>query len=114
MQYFIVNSAGNGSEAVNFATDDEGARGMTRGDRVLLYQVRGEADAERILFTAWGEVDRLGHEGDEATAHLKAVSSLKRPVSSTELRSDPRRSREAGIQPVTADVFNGVIARSRR
>ena len=76
-------------------------------------QVKGNAHhAEQS--EAWGEVERLSADGNEGIVHLKAVSPLKRPVPFSELRSDPRRNRDADVQPVSAEVFNLVLARSRK
>ncbi len=114
MRYFWVQTVERGAADVRFPRDDEEARATARGDRVLFYQLRGDGESRRGLFVAWGEVERLSTEGDEGRVHLKAVTPLKRPIPFGELRADPRRNREAAVQPVSAEVFNVVLARSRR
>ena len=114
MRYFMARTEERGSRDVRFGAADDETRAAARGDRVLFYQVRGEGEATRGLFVAWGEVERLSADGNEGIVHLKAVSPLKRPVPFSELRSDPRRNRDADVQPVSAEVFNLVLARSRR
>ena len=114
MQYFIARTEGTGSAEVRFTVEDEATRTMTRGDRIVFYQVRGEGDAERGVFVAWGEVDRLSGADGEGVAHLKSVLPFKRRVPFTDLRADPRRGRAAALQSVPAEVFNVVLSRSRR
>jgi hypothetical protein len=114
MHYFIVRTDAAGEAEVRFPVSDEAVRGITRGDRVAFYRLAGEGDGARGAFVAWGEVERLRTEGEEGVAQLKAVTPLRRRVPFAELRSDPRRNREARIQPVSADVFNLILSRSRR
>lgn len=114
MRHFIARTNNSGSAEVRFSADEEAMRGIARGDRIVFYQLRGEGDTQRGLFVAWGEVERLGAAGAEGVAHLKAVMPLKRRVPFSELRADPRRRRDAPVQPVPAEVFNLVLSRSRR
>ncbi len=114
MQHFIARTNGRGASEVRFPLQDDDTRGIARGDRVLFYQVQGQGEAERGVFVAWGEVDRLGAEDDEGVAHLKTVVQLRRRVPFGDLRADPRRARDRAVQPVSADVFNLVLARARR
>ena len=114
MQHFIARTEGAGSAEVRFTVDDEATRTMTRGDRIVFYQVRGGGEAERPVFVAWGEVERLSGADGEGVGHLKAVLPLKRRVPFTELRADPRRGRASAMQSVSAEVFNVVLSRSRR
>ena len=114
MRYFLAQQDGADLGAVRFDAAGAGLRFMTRGDRVLFYQLRGEGDAAHGVFVAWGEVDRLSHEGETGVAHLKAANSFKRRIPFSELRGDPRRNREATVQEIPAEVFNQVLARSRR
>lgn len=116
MRYYMTQTDDSGAPEVRFAATDEATRAMTKGDRIVFYQVRGEGDAARGVFVAWGEVDRVSAEpdGDGGVAHLKAVSTLGRRVPFSDLRTDPRRNREAELQAVSAEVFNQVLARSRR
>ena len=114
MQYFIVRSDGAEHPSVRFAPDDEHTRGIAPGDRLLFYTLRGDGEAERGTFTGWGEVERLGHEGEEAVAQVRSLTQLKRRVPFSELRAEPRRDRTATIQPVLPEVFNVVLSRARK
>lgn len=114
MQYFIVRTDDTGSTEVRLDGGDAPAQGMTRGDRVVFYQLRGEGEAARAVFVAWGEVERLSTDGDSGVAHLHSVTPLKRRVPFADLRSDPRRGRTAVVQPVPAEVFNQALAHSRK
>jgi len=114
MRHFIVRTEGTGAEEVHLTAHDDETRAMTRGDRILFYQVRGEGEAERGVFVAWGEVDRLSAGDDTGVAHLKQLIALKRRVPFSELRGDPRRDRAAEVQPVNAEVLNLVLSRARR
>jgi hypothetical protein len=114
MRCYMVQTDSRGEAEVRFTAEDDETRAMTRGDRIVFYQLRGDAGAERGLFVAWGEVDRLNAEDGEGVAHLRSVTTLKRPVPFSDLRADPRRGRTAPVQPVSAEVFNLVLSRSRR
>ncbi len=114
MQYFIVRTDAAGSAEVRLEADDSPAQGMTRGDRVVFYHLRGEGESARAVFVAWGEVERLSTDGEGGVAHLHDVTPLKRRVPFADLRSDPRRGRTAAVQPVPAEVFNQVLAHSRK
>jgi hypothetical protein len=114
MRHFIVRTEGNGVQQVQITAQDDETRAMARGDRILFYQVRGEGESARGVFVAWGEVDRLSANGESGTVQLKALHTLKRRVPFSELRGDPRRDRDALIQPVNAELLNLVLARSRK
>lgn len=113
MRYYMARTDDGGSDTLQITPRNAEMRAMAPGDRVLFYQLRGEGDAERGTFVAWGEVDRLRAEGDTGVAHLKSVSALKRRVSFSELHAVPRRAAE-DVQPVPADVFNLVLSKARR
>lgn len=114
MQCFMVQTDDTGAPEVRLPAGDASMRGIARGDRVVFYQLHGDGDAQRGVFVAWGEVDRLGAEDAGGVAHLRAVTPLKRRVPFSELRADPRRSRDATVQPIPAEIVNLVLARSRR
>lgn len=114
MRHFIVRTEGNGSAEIRLAARDDETRAMTRGDRILFYQVRGNGEAERGVFIAWGEVERVSADGESGVAHLKQLIPLKRRVPFAELRGDPRRDRTAVVQPINAEVLNLVLARAQR
>ena len=114
MQCFIARTATHGEAEVRFSAEDETARGIASGDRVLFYQVRGDEGSPRGLFVAWGEVERLSGDGGEGVAHLKSVAPLKRRVPFSDLRSDPRRGRDAAVMSVPNEVFNVVLSHSRK
>ncbi len=96
-------------------TAGEGERGLQLGDRVLLFELRGEGSAVRGAFFAWGAVDRVGAGAEgQPVAHLRPAVTFKRRVAFGDLRSDPRRGREGVVLPITAELFNQVIARSHR
>lgn len=114
MRHYIAKTETTGAQTVSLTAHDDETRAMTRGDRIVFYQIRGEGEDERGTFVAWGEVDRLSADGDQGTVHLKALHSLKRRVPFSDLRGDPRRDRNADVQPVNAEVVNLVLARSRK
>jgi hypothetical protein len=114
MRHYIARTDDAGSQTVNLVAQDDETRAMAKGDRIIFYQIRGEGEAERGTFVAWGEVDRLSADGDQGTVHLKALHSLKRRVPFSDLRGDPRRDRNTDVQSVNAEVVNLVLARSRK
>lgn len=114
MRHYIVQVAGDATSDVHFTAPDDETRAMAKGDRIAFYQQHGDAKPKRGVFVAWGEVDRLGNVDGASVATLKGVQSFKRRVPFAELRSDPRRGRDGAILHVSAEVFNVVLAKSRR
>lgn len=84
------------------------------GARVLLYDERGEGDAAKAAFTGWGDVERVTPGEDAYAVRLRAHTAFRPRIPFADLRSDPRRDRQAQVQPASAEVFNTVLARSRR
>jgi hypothetical protein len=81
--------------------------------RVLFYEVRGDDNAKGTL-TGWGSVDKLSPSEDRVTVSLRDYTAFKRRVPFTDLRADPRRDRDAEVQPISVDVFNTVLSKARR
>ena len=90
------------------------AAGLERGARLLFYELRGEGDDARGYVTGWGEIERLSLAEGTVAIQLREFIALKRRVPFAELRADPRRDRAAAVQPVSADLFNTVLSKSRR
>jgi hypothetical protein len=88
--------------------------GLERGARLLFFEVRGDGEAARGYATGWGEIDRLTAADGTVTVQLREYTALKRRVPFTDLRADPRRDRTAPVQPISLDVFNTVLSKSRR
>ena len=107
-----VEQSPDDSRTVSFP--EASAAGLERGARMLFYELRGDADAARGYVIGWGEVERLSATNGVVTVQLRAFTALKRRLPFAELRADPRRDRAAVVQPVSADVFNTVLARARR
>ena len=96
------------------AIPEADAAGLERGARMLFYELRGEGEAARGYATGWGEIDRLSAADGTVTVQLRDYTAFKRRVPFADLRADPRRDREAAVQPVSVDVFNTVLSKSRR
>ncbi len=112
--FYMVRADPQSAETLRTA-EAAGQRQIQVGDRVLLYELRGEGPAARGSFFAWGAVDRAGSGGDDGPAvSLRPLVSFKRRVPFADLRADPRRGREADVLTITAELFNQVIARSHR
>jgi hypothetical protein len=87
---------------------------LERGARVLFYELRGEGEGAKAYGTGWGSIERLTAADGSVSVTLREFIAFKRRVPFSELRTDPRRDRDADVQPVTLEVFNAVLARARR
>ncbi len=87
---------------------------LERGARVLFYELRGEGEQAKGYITGWGDIERLSTSDGTTAVQLREYVSFKRRVPFSELRADPRRDPAAEVQPVSAEVFNAVLAEARR
>ena len=90
------------------------AASLERGARILFYELRGEGEQTRGYITGWGDIERLSAADGTTAVQLREYVSFKRRVPFSELRADPRRDPAAEVQPVSAEVFNAVLAKARR
>jgi hypothetical protein len=110
---FLVRLATAPNEERSFTLPSPAAGTLERGVRVLFYEVRGEDNTKGTL-TGWGSIDKLSPSEDTVTVSLRDYVAFKRRVPFTDLRADPRRDRDAEVQPITADIFNTVLSKARR
>ena|SRR5215211_6240032 len=110
---YLVRIAAAPDEERSFALPAASAAALERGVRILFYETRGDDNTKGTL-TGWGSVDRLSPFEDSVTVSLKDYTAFKRRVPFTDLRADPRRDRDAEVQPISADVFNTVLSKARR
>lgn len=112
--FYMVRADPQAAETVR-AGVAAGQRQLQPGDRVLLYDLRGDGPSAKGAFFGWGAVDRAGGGGDgEPAVSLRPFVGFKRRVPFGDLRADPRRGRTAEVLTITAELFNQVIARSHR
>jgi hypothetical protein len=110
---FLVRVASALDEAQSFVLPASAAGALERGTRVLFYEARGDDGAKGTL-TGWGNVDKLSPSEETVTVSLRDYTAFKRRVPFSDLRTDPRRDRDAEVQPISADVFNSVLSKARR
>jgi predicted RNA-binding protein with PUA-like domain len=92
-------------------------RGMQKGDEVLFYHsgedkaVVGIAQVTRIAYA-----DKTAKEGEWSTVDLAPIKPLRRPVTLSEIKKNPRlkkmplvRLARLSVSPVTADEFQIII-----
>lgn len=87
---------------------------LERGVRLLFFELAGEGEDAKGRFVGWGDIDRISAEDDQVSVQLREYHPFRPRISFTELRVDPRRDRAAEVQPVSAEIFNTVLARARR
>jgi hypothetical protein len=110
---YLVRITSGPTEERSFALPASSAAALERGVRVLFYEARGEDNTKGTL-TGWGSIDKLVPSEDSVTVSLRDYVAFKRRVPFTDLRADPRRDRDAEVQPINADVFNTVLSKARR
>jgi hypothetical protein len=96
-----------------FALPATAANALERGTIVLLYEARGD-DSTKGTLTGWGNIDKLIPSDESVTVSLRDYVAFKRRVPFGDLRADPRRDRDAEVQPISIDIFNTVLSKARR
>lgn len=112
--HFLVRLEQPLDESHTVVLPEAAAAGLERGSRLLFFETR-EADGNaKGTLTGWGEIERLAAENALVSVQLREFSPLRPRVPFSDLRSDPRRDREAICQPITPEVFNTAMSKSRR
>lgn len=111
---FLVRLATAPEDGRTITLPTEAATPLERGMRVLFYERRGEGDTARGSLIGWASVEKLTPADGAVTLTLRDYVAFKRRVPFTDLRADPRRDRDADVQPITTEVFNTVLAKARR
>lgn len=108
--HFLVRLEQPLDESQTVRLPEAAAAGLERGARLLFYEAR---DAKGTLI-GWGEIERLAVEDAVVSVQLREFTPLRPRVPFGDLRSDPRRDREAICQPITPEIFNTAMSKSRR
>jgi hypothetical protein len=111
---FLVRLASAPQDGRTVVLPAESAAALERGMRVLFYEQRGDGDGSKGSLTGWASIDKLVPTDTTVTITLRDYAAFKRRVPFTDLRADPRRDRDAEVQPITTEVFNTVLSKARR
>jgi hypothetical protein len=111
---FLVRLAAAPDDGRTVSLPSEAAAALERGARLLFYEQRGEAANPKASLTGWGSIERLTPDDTAVTITLRDYVAFRPRIPFADLRSDPRRNRDAEVQPITAEVFNAALAKARR
>lgn len=109
---FLIRLASAPEHGRTVVLPAESAAALERGMRVLFYEQRG--DGSKGSLTGWANIDKLIPTDANVTITLRDYAAFKRRVPFTDLRADPRRDRDAEVQPISTEVFNSVLSKARR
>ena len=111
---FLIRLASAPQDGRTIVLPGESAGALERGMRLLFYEQRGDGAAGKGSLTGWASIDKLVPTDTTVTITLRDYAAFKRRVPFADLRADPRRDRDADVQPISIDVFNSVLSKARR